>query len=376
MTDLLTQTLHERADALPAPQFDTRGMIRVGDRRVRRRGAVVAGGLLATGVALALILPSALSGDDGPRALDDGGLTAAFAAHAPSYAVGSVVRLDDETFDVGRTIHAYVQTDAGIVFSDPKGAVYAADGGQVVEIGRIDAKYPRLVAGGTRVAWVEPKGDQAPVFVVYDQSVGQASRSPLDNVAGMADLRDGRDPAVVYAVDGATVWVRSHTGVIAWDTAADTHEVMAPEADGFTIADVKNGLVVSEVQGDSGATVTVGPRVGEGDQLPLWTAYYLSPSGRYLLGEPEADDVRAYDTSTGQAMPKDDYDYGYFGAYQWIDDEHYAALGVDLDKDDNADGSPIDIFSCTVTSGACTLVADDIGTLADGVTIPIGQAVN
>jgi len=375
MTDLLTETLHERADALPAPQLDVTAMIHTGDRRLRRRRAAVRGGLAAAALTVAVTVPWALGGGDAPRGVDDGGLTAAFAAHAPSYAVGSVVRLDDESFDVGHDIRAYVQTDDGVVFSDPSGVVYAANGGEVTEVGRIDAKYPRLVAGGPRAAWVEPQGNQAPVFVVYDQSAGEVSRSALDNVAGMSDLRDGRDPAVVYAVDGATVWVRSHTGVLAWDTATDTHEVMATDADGFTISDVKNGLIATEIPDDAGSTVTVGPRVGEGTSLPLWSAYYLSPSGRYFLGEPEPDDVRVYDTSTGKAMPENTEDYGYFGAYQWIDDEHYAALGVDVDEQ-GAGTSAVDIFRCTVATGACTRVADDVGTLDGGFTLPVGEYIN
>ena len=94
------------------------------------------------------------AGDD--TTVIDPDLAAAFVAHTPSYAVGSEVTVDGTTFDVGRTVRAYVQTDVGIVFSDAEGSVWAANGADVTEVGTVNAKVPRLVADGSRVGWVEP----------------------------------------------------------------------------------------------------------------------------------------------------------------------------------------------------------------------------
>jgi hypothetical protein len=54
------------------------------------------------------------------------------------------------------------------------------------------------------------------------------------------------------------------------------------------------------------------------------------------------------------------------------DDDHDAAIGF---RQENGDG-PIDVLTCTVSDGTCSLVADDTGTLKGGFTIPTGTYIS
>jgi hypothetical protein len=193
MTGLLNEVMRERADALNAPAFDIAGLVREGERRVRRRRVVLAGALAALVVAAGLVAPHAVRGDD--RDAVDPDLATAFGAHSPAYAVGSSVTVDGHTFDVGRRVRAFVQTNVGVVFSDASGNVWAASGPDPVLVGRIDAGGPRLVSDGARAAWVEP--DEVPTFAVLDQTSGRVVRNPLGNVPSMATTSGGADTAVV-----------------------------------------------------------------------------------------------------------------------------------------------------------------------------------
>ena len=80
--------------------------------------------------------------------------------------------------------------------------------------------------------------------MVYDQSTGETVRDPLQNVAGMSDVRDGKDAAVMYALDGDLAYVKTQQGAAAWNTATGDLTFLDTEANGFTITDAKNGLIV------------------------------------------------------------------------------------------------------------------------------------
>jgi hypothetical protein len=368
MNGLLSDVMNERADGLERTAIDVAGIVHEGDRRVRRRRTAALGGAAALTLAVAVAVPALVGGrGPGDDTVTDPDLAAAFVAHTPSYAVGSEVTVDGTTFDVGHTVRAYVQTDVGVVFSDAEGTVWAANGADVTEVGTVNAKVPRLVADGPRVGWVE--GGDPPAFVVYDQSTGETVRDPLQNVEGMSDVRDGQDAAVMYALDGDLAYVKTQQGAAAWNTATGDLTFLDTEANGFTITDAKNGLISYRPAGAGDEQVIrVGSTLDSGTALPLWDAYDLSPDGRYLMGEAESDDVRIFDTGTGEALPKDDYGYAYFGGYQWIDSDHYAALGFH----EPTDSDLVDILSCTVVTGVCTPVAQDVGSIGDGLVIPIG----
>jgi hypothetical protein len=370
MTGLLTDLMGDRADALDWPTFDVDGLVREGDRRVRRRRVALAGGLTALAVAAGLVAPLALGGGD-DRGTLDADLATAFAAPSPAYAVGSLVTVDGKTFDVGRPVHAFVKTNAGVVFSDAAGHVWAAAGPDPVLVGRIDAAGPRLVADGSRAAWVEP-GD-TPTFAVLDQATGRVVRDPLGNVPMMATTSDGVDPAIVYAVDGRSVYVRDHAGAQVWDLANGGRELLGADADSGTIVDVEGGQIVYVSRVDGSEPVRrLGTTLDNGVDLGVWKADDLSPSGRYLMAEPREDEFRVLDTRTHQWMPAPDVDYEFFLGYAWLDRDHYAAVGAS--KPLNA-SSPVDILQCTASTGACAVTADGVGTLAEGFTMPIGRDI-
>ena len=270
---------------------------------------------------------------------------------------------------MGHTVTAYVVTDAGAVFSDPDGKVWSVVGTDVTDVGQINAKIPRLVVDGSRVAWVEP--GEVPTFAVLDQATGDVVRDPLLNSAGMSDVRDGKDAAVVYAVDGDVAYVKNRQGAVAWDVATGETTVLDPDANGFSIIDVKDGRFLYQLgTGEEG--VLVGPSLEEGTDFSLWSADSLSPGGRYLFGEQDPDDVRVFDADTGEKMPQHAAGYAYFMGYAWLDEGHYAAVGLTKATGD----SPADILTCAVTTGDCTMVGEGVGTLADGLVIPTGESTS
>jgi|tagenome__1003787_1003787.scaffolds.fasta_scaffold20977661_3 hypothetical protein len=369
MTGQLTELMRDRADALDAPAFDFYGLVREGDRRVRRRRAALAGGLGALAVAAGLVAPLVVDGTDGRGALDPD-LATAFGAPSPAYAVGSLVTVDGHRFDVGRPVHAFVQTSAGVVFSDAAGNVWAAAGPDPVVVGRVNPDGPRLVADGPRAAWVEP-GD-TPVFAVLNQDTGQVVRDPLGNVPSMATTGGGPDPAVVYAIDGTAVYVRDHAGAQVWDVATGKSRPLSANADSGTIVDVQAGQIVYVTRRDGSPPVQrLGTTLDNGVDLGVWKAEDLSPSGHYLMAEPRADVFRVLDTQTTHWMPTPEVDYDFFLGYAWLDRDHYAAVGASRPYASR----PVDILTCTASTGACAVTAEGVGTLADGFTIPIGRDI-
>ena len=128
-------------------------------------------------------------------------MAAAFAAHEPSYAVDQTIHIDGDTFDVGHRVRALVQTDRGVVFTDPDGDVYAADGEAEDRIGHTDRSRvgQRLVADGSRVAWLDAPGAR---FVTVDQATGREETVPAQPLAGeFAAHPLAIDGNVVYGVD-------------------------------------------------------------------------------------------------------------------------------------------------------------------------------
>ena len=279
--------------------------------------------------------------------------------------------MDGQTFDVGRPVHAFVQTSAGVVFSDAAGNVWAAAGPDPVMVGRVDPAGPRLVADGPRAAWVEP-GD-TPTFAVLDQASGRVVRNPLGNVPSMATTSGGVDPAVVYAIDGTSVYVRDHDGAQVWDVVSGKSQLLGADADSGTIVDVEGGQIVYVTRAEGSPPVQrLGTTLDNGVDLGVWKADDLSPSGRYLMAEPRPDEFRVLDTRTTHWMPTPDVDYDFFLGYAWLDRDHYAAVGASKPL---SASSPADILTCTASTGACAVTADGVGTLAEGFTIPIGRDI-
>jgi hypothetical protein len=373
MTGLLTDVMHDRADSLDAPTLDVAAMVRDGERRVARRRLRTTGtvGLAAAAAAVVAVgAPALWSG--GSTTATESTFAAAFEAHSPAYAVGSTVHVDGRTFDVGRDVHAMVQTDAGVVFTDPNGAVWATDGStEPVEVGRTHARHPSLETDGSLVAWTERRGDM-PIYAALDQAAGtDVVRYSLSARRGMGELRDERDPALVYAVDGADVYVRDSRGLVAWDPVSGAERVLGP-AGGSTVEDVKAGLIAHTTSAGPGRTTyRVGPALGEGTRLDAWNGFALSPDGRWLIGEDEPDEAALFDTTTGRMTDASVDGYSFFVGYGWADEDTYVGLGLN----EPYDAASVDLLTCDV-GGGCAVTAAGIGTFEDGVVIPLGTSMD
>jgi hypothetical protein len=373
MTGILTDVMRDRADSLDAPTLDVAAMVRDGESRVARRrfrttGAV--GLAAAAAAAIAVGAPALWSG--GATTATESPFAAAFEAHSPAYAVGSTVHVDGRTFDVGRDVHAMVQSDSGVVFTDAEGVVWATDGdAPAVEVGRTHARHPQLETDGSLVAWTERDGE-LPVYAVLDQSAGtDVVRDSLSARPGMGELRDERDPALVYAVDGAEVYVRDPRGLVAWNPVSGEQRVLGP-AGGFTVEDVKAGLIAHTTPAGPGrSTYRVGPALGEGTRLQAWNGFALSPDGRWLVGEDEPDEAALFDTATGRMSDASVDGYSFFVGYGWADEDTYVGLGLN----EPYDAASVDLLTCDV-GGGCTVTAAGIGTIEDGVVIPLGSPMD
>lgn len=373
MTGTLRHTLLERAHDVEAPLLDLDAIVRDGERRVARRRTAWVGAAAAVAAGAAVLAPALLPSEE--AVVREATFATAFSAHHPAYALGSRVHVDGRSFDVGRDVVALVQTSHGVVFTDGDGAVWSATGDEPpLQVGRTHARHPRLEADGRLAAWVEPAPDRVPVFAVLDQAQGSAVvRSSLAARAGSGLLRDERDPALVLAVDGDLVYVRDSRGLVAWDPVTDAQRVLG-EVGGFTVDDVKAGLVAHVAPGrDEGDRYRVGATLGSGRVLPAWNGFALSPDGRYLVGESEPDVSAVFDTRSGAEVTATPSGHDFVAGYGWVDGDTYVAVGITAT--DEWDTSPVDLLTCDV-GGACTTLGPGVGTVADGLVVPLGTSMD
>lgn len=366
MTGLLKDLMHEHADALAAPDLDVDAMVREGGRRVGRRRTTLVGGCAAVAVAAAVALPSVLS--SAPEGTTDP-LTGTFGAQDPVYAVGATLHVGGREVVLPTAVRSLVQTDHGVVHADRTGAVWSttADGSQ--QVGTADRRFPQLVADGSLAAWVDTAAD-VPAFSVLDQTTGEVVSSALGNTSSMGTVRDEAEPAVVYALDGDVLYLRDPRGAVAWNHRTDDQRVLG-DADGFTIDDVQGGQIAYQpaVQDSATPDYRVGPDLTSGRRLAAWSAFALSPGATYLLGEDEPDRATLFVVATGEAIDALPDGYAFFAGYGWVDDDTYVGIGLNKPWE----RTPVDLLTCDV-AGACTVTAEAVGTLEDGLVLPFGEA--
>ncbi|MBB6626223.1 hypothetical protein H5V45_02705 [Nocardioides sp. KIGAM211] len=347
MTEKLKTLLHERAEHVDFATPDVDALTRAGDRTIRRRRGIVGLASLASVAIVGALVATAFTGSSTP----DGAPTAddpAGTDRSLSWSVGAFIHDGGATVDTGHEINAYVETSVGYVIADPDGTVWSVRDGQVTEIGRVDTKYPRLVADPTSpwVAWVDASNQGSPSFFAFDQESLESQSFGSGTSTSGGTLADEKDPTYAYALDGTTLYLRDTRGAVALDLASGTEKVVDPTArNGFDVVTVHDGLIASRTD--------TGTRIGRTtkDGYVLDQAYgstgSFSPDGSYYTSD--ADEPSVWDLSTKQKLPVPGLDGYYFATgYAWLDDDTLAVIAAKKET------APAELLTCEIPAGTCT----------------------
>lgn len=361
MTELLKDMMNDRAGSLDAPDLDVLGMVREGNRRVRRRRGAVLGAGVAAAVVAAIAVPRMLTDD--PDAARDLVAASAFATPQPAWAIGSTVHVGDESFDVGHGVSELFVTTAGIVFADDSSTVYASDGTGSTAVGEMDPAYGRMVGDGSRAGWIDHPDGSAPVFTVYDQATGETEQVAYDTAGeGATEYHPS-----LFAIDGDDVYLRDARGVIRWDLASGEQTLLG-RPQGAEIQDVKSGVIAHTLPEGDDVKFYAGTDFGTGGPLDVIQNGALNPSGTRLLGLGVGDDAVIVDTATGAMTSPETPGYIEPSLYAWVDDDTYVATAT------KATGTTDqDLLTCDI-GGGCTVVVSDFAEESDSVVFSLGFA--
>lgn len=370
MTEELKNLMERRAAEMAPAHFDVATILRDGERAIHRRRAGLVAASAGLVLAAGLTVPQLLAGGVGPADTDTS-VAHGLAVEPPAYAVGRTLHLGDQTLELPTGPRAMVQTPTGVVYVDDTGKVQVTRDGLVVGVGQTNPRNPVLVVDEDRVAWVDTSQD-VPHFTVLDHSRTSVVASPLANDSSMGTLRDSRNPAVVFALDGDLLYVRDPRGAVAWNFVTDAQTVLLADANGFAIDDVQNGQIAYSAHGPNpdGVSYRVGPDLQSGHALDVWSGAALSPDATYLLGEDDPEMAAVFDVATGRTIGAAPKDYDFVGGFTWIDDDTYLALGLTKPWD----RTPVDVLRCDV-GGACDAVAAQLPSFEDGLVLPVGEAL-
>jgi hypothetical protein len=362
MTELLKDLMNDRAGSLGAPDLDVLGMVREGNRRVRRRRTVVLGAGVAAVVVAAIAVPTVLTNDrDRARDLAP---ASAFATPQPAWATGSTVHVGDEQFDVGHPVSGLFVTTAGIVFADDSSTVYASDGSGSTAVGEMDPAYGRMVGDGSRAGWIDHPDGSAPVFTVYDQATGETKQVAYDTAGeGATEYLPS-----LFAIDGDDVYLRDARGMIRWDLASGEQTLLG-RPQGAEIQDVKSGVIAHTLPEGDDVKFYAGTDFGTGGPLDVIQTGALNPSGTRLLGVGVGADAVIVDTATGAITSPEAPGYDEPSPYAWVDDDTYVATAT------RATGSmdQQDLLTCDI-GGGCTVAYADFAGESESVVFSLGYA--
>ena len=247
--------------------------------------------------------PSSAGGPGGgvPTATDPSGPSG---PRQVAWATDSVIHDGTRTVDVEDTVLAFVRTGTGYVFADPDGVVHSVVDGRITDVGRTDARKPRLVADqdGTLAGWVDVDGDR-PGFVVLDQATGETTRNDEATEPGMGGLADEQDPAYFYAISGDEAYWRDQRGAVAVDLTSGAVRVIDADArNGFDIMDVEEGVVAFNANDD-------GTALGETRRGAVLLPQVYGSMGTFSPGaafySSDADEPQVYDARTGERIVLD-----------------------------------------------------------------------
>ncbi len=355
MTGKLIETMRSQAGELGSPALDLDSIVHEGDRRTRRRrlAAVVVGvvgAVVLGGAAVRLVDP----GDPEGQVADGTTLR----PHPLSYATGSRIHVGDTDLDAGRPIRAYVETDAGYVFSSTDLGVYTLIDGETARVGTLTepvADTPELVADGSRVGWL----DADDLYTVRDLATGEVVETPANHDGGRAS----RISASMTALDGTTAYLFDGRGPLAWDLESGAVTPVVP-ADGRTVVDAENGVLLVE-GAPSDAVITATGSV----PVQIDDFANLSPDARYVTTSYH-DTGFLIDAQTGERLP---FDHGHDWAmgYQWLTDHTFAAMVFDHRGD--GWGKPA-LLTCAAATGSCQTTVRQLPAELGEFQLPIGVA--
>ncbi|GAA0946415.1 hypothetical protein GCM10009554_42220 [Kribbella koreensis] len=374
MTDLLKDTLVERADATEPSTLDLDTIMTTGERRMRRRRAV---GVLGVGAIAAVVVASGLgvlnetSHPSGTA--DPAGQTAKpFAQRRATYAVRDQLHYGQEVFSIGKgeLFNNYVQTDAGFVYVtmphgdgglDGKPAPDGSDAGRgyvtlLDRTGshRIGGKYARsnLVADdhGSLAGWAEFATKQTgppTAIVVYDvaarrQLLRIPTGQPVPGVAGSPNV------SRLLAIDEGMAYFAADKRVFRVDLRTKQGKVFSWPAtpililDTQAISDGKFLYQTLDAKAPNGRLV-VGPTLDPADGHPLQLTFpqptqsltgAFSPDAEHVVvtrpepGDPSETGIQLFATDTGREIPllATGYQHQRFG--QWLDNETFTTAGT------------------------------------------------
>lgn len=354
MTGLLKDLMNDRADHVATPHVDIDAIVADGDKRVRRRRVVAGAGVAVAAAAVALAavtVPDLTDRGADPVQPAPTPQTSAFAEPRPTYAEGSTIHYGEEQVSTApHDVVAYVQTDAGFVFSTSDYDVYLADGDGTEQIGTTDrADEQILTADGPYAAWIDWSGD-TPALVVYD-TVNDAEA--LRTTDGTEDTRNWLRQPAVEVIDGGLVYWHNSDGVVVSDVSSDSPPItLLAGASSEWLNDAVDGWLSYDTF--DGLATIVSREVDEDLDFVAGVKGRLSADASYVATD-LVDQVAVYDARTREDVTPSRSGYPQTGFSVWLDDDRYSAWGYG-----RPDYGTADLLTCSISEGACTVVARDV----------------
>lgn len=314
------------------------------------------------------------------HSVPDTGFSAAFALGEPTYAIGKIVRVGNDSFQVDHPLKSFVQTTDGIVYADDQGRVWATAGDDEQQIGSLAWRYGHLVTDGPWVAWINAGSPEQ--ITAFNQHTGMTESTPAE----IGDRKGNGEFEDVTAIDGAAVLVQDERGSVNWDTGSDEVTVLADAApSSLRVEDAKNGIFAWSVdptafQDDIQQQFGVGPDLASGTPIAAASGHLgqfrLSPDGTVLAAEVEDGVPGLFSTDSGQPLALDTSQFDFPVLHKWLSNDAIAGFGIQ--KISGADESTwrMDLLTCRVSTGACEVEIPSIGTFADHITLPVGQRMD